>query len=194
MLHVGSVTLKEALGDSLAIFTVQRLGGRRNGEVKLQIPMPALDASSVRPCQIQLHIIDIESRSGFELVIAKKKRYLFRTASVEERDQWVHVLRRYAQISSCSASTPGGALMTAPAGFRDKNNIATEQHSLSSLDQEDDCNVATHTPSQKNPFAASEFPFPDTQPQDIKRKKRGAAAEFGGRKSVGIAGPGRRDQ
>lgn len=65
-----------------------------------------------------MHIIDIQDRKGFELVVGKKKKYLFKTANPDERDQWVEVLKKYAEISSSSSSTSADLLP--PSASKDK--------------------------------------------------------------------------
>ena len=82
--YEGSITLKEALGANLAIFTLHRMGKKRSGTMKLQIPLPLIDAGKAG--QAQMNVIDQQDKSGFELILSKKKRYLFKTSNAKERD------------------------------------------------------------------------------------------------------------
>lgn len=81
-----------------------------------------------------MHIIGVQDKSGFELVLSKKKRYLFKNTSQSERDEWVEVLKKYTAISNGKQNLPD---MLSSSKDKEKQQVQTEQHSISSLEDED---------------------------------------------------------
>lgn len=81
-----------------------------------------------------MHIIDGQDRSGFELVDAKKKKYLFKTANSQKRDEWAEALKKYTEISYQKSNLPD--LISSSEKNKERQQMQTEQHSLSSLEDE----------------------------------------------------------
>ena len=63
-----------------------------------------------------MNVIDSNDKYGFELILSKKKRYMFRTSNAMERDEWVEVLKKYAELSTSSSK---GSELSSP-GLKDK--------------------------------------------------------------------------